>query len=187
VAKKKETKLEQQLQPVIGEILNGYLLSIDPSSGSKDSQPGYCIFKAGQYVDSGFLNIGSGDDIGARLYRLARCLREEFEQPDVLITENIPPFMSMGGNNSFATSGVIHLHQSIGVVLSVFDCPKIRVSPRSWHSMLDKLGGNYIKSDENDACAIAMTAVATARQLNGMIEATWPEQLRKKLSTDQWQ
>lgn len=184
---RKPTKLDQELQPHLHEVLHGTLLSFDPSSGSAKSQPGYAIFKAGQLMDSGFLNIGSGDDISKRLYRLSNCIRSEFERPDVLITENVPPFMANGPNgSSFATSGVIHLHQSIGVILSIWDCPKVRVSPRAWRSQIETIGGLYKKSDESDAILMGYTAIVYAARLAGIELPPVNTQMKQKLSTGEW-
>lgn len=185
---KKLNKMEQELQHCLNETLHGYLLSIDPSSGSKQSQPGYAIYRAGQLIDSGFLSIGSGDDISKRLYRLSNCLRTEFERPDVLITENVPPFMAAGtgGSSSFATSGVIHLHQSIGVTLSIWDCPKVRVAPRAWRSHIESLGGVYKKSDESDAILMGYAAIAAASKLAGLEVPPIDDRMKQKLSTGEW-
>jgi len=180
----KLTSLERDLGPVLGQALNGTVLAIDPSSGSANSQPGYAIFKAGQLLDSGLVRIRSGDHISNRLYRLARTLRDEFEAPELLVTENIPPFMGDGPGAQFATRNVISLHQSIGVVMSVWDVAVVQVSPRTWRS---RVPDNYLKSDENDAIMIGWSAIQTARELNGELPENFSPSLIKKLTTGSWE
>lgn len=179
----KLTSLERDLAPVLGLALNGTVLAIDPSSGSTLSQPGYAIFVNGRLKDSGLVRIRSGDHISNRLYRLSKTLREEFEQPTLLVTENIPPFMGDGPGAQFATRNVISLHQSIGVVMSVWDVPVIQVSPRTWRS---RIPDNYLKSDENDAIMIGWSALQTARKLAQIEEEELSPELIRKLTTGSW-
>lgn len=179
----KLTGLERDLGPLLGPVLNGTVLAIDPSSGSANSQPGYALFINGQLKDSGLVRIRSGDHISNRLYRLSRTLREEFEAPSILITENIPPFMGEGPGAQFATRNVISLHQSIGVVMSVWDVPVVQVSPRTWRS---RIPDNYLKSDENDAIMIGWSAIQTARKLAQLEEEEFSSLLIHKLTTGKW-
>lgn len=165
-------------------LLHGTILAIDPSSGSANSQPGYAIYKAGRLVDSGLVRIRSGDHISNRLYRLSRSLLEEFEQPDLLVTENIPPFMGDGPGAAFATRNVISLHQSVGVIMSVWPVPVVAVSPRSWRSLVPD---NYLKSDENDAIMIGWTAIEIARRVQGVDAEPFAAPLLTKLTTGNWE
>jgi len=181
--KTSSSKLEGQVLSHLGELLNGEILAIDPSSGSANSQPGYAIYKAGQLVDSGLVRIRSGDDISNRLYRLARSLREDFSKPDLLVTENIPPFMGEGPGASFATRNVISLHQSVGVVMSIWDVPVLQVSPRSWRSLVPD---NYFKTDENDAIMLGWTAIHKAYLSERKEFRELDERLVHKLTTGKW-
>jgi hypothetical protein len=165
-------------------LLYGTILAIDPSSGSANSQPGYALYSRGKLIDSGLVRIRSGDHISNRLYRLSHSLLEEFEQPDLLVTENIPPFMGDGPGASFATRNVISLHQSIGVIMSVWPVPVVAVSPRSWRSLIPD---NYVKSDENDAIMIGWTAIETARRVQGIDEEPFTESILVKLTTGKWE
>jgi hypothetical protein len=159
------------------------MLSIDPSSGSANSQPGYALYRGGQLIDSGLVRIRSGDHISNRLYRLARTLREEFDKPDVLVTENIPPFMGEGPGAAFATRNVISLHQAIGVIMSVWDVPVLQVSPRSWRSHVPD---NYHKSDENDAIMLGWTALLKLKEIDDMPIEEMDSRLIHKLTTGNW-
>jgi len=177
------SKLEQSIREHTAPLLNGTVLAIDPSSGSQHSQPGYAIYKAGQLVDSGLVRIRSGDHISNRLYRLAKSLREDFEEPDLLVTENIPPFMGEGPGAAFATRNVISLHQSVGVIMSVWSVPVLQVSPRSWRSLIPD---NYVKSDENDAIMLGWTAIHKAHLAENLDIRQFDERLTHKLTTGEW-
>jgi hypothetical protein len=131
--------------------LTGTMLAIDPSSGSRESQPGFALFNKGILVDAGTIEVTAGDDIHRRLFELRRSLMEDFTVPDVLITELIPPFMNTGFNRS-----ILNLHYSVGVVLSVFYCPTIRIPPTVWRKHIDDA---YIKSDRNDAIMLGYTVI----------------------------
>ena len=177
------SKLDKAVASNIGPLLNGTILAIDPSSGSANSQPGYALFKSGQLEDSGLVRIRSGDEVHNRLYRLSHSLREDFEQPDLLVTENIPPFMGEGPGAAFATRNVISLHQSVGVIMSIWDVPVLLVSPRSWRSLVPD---NYHKSDENDAIMLGWTAIHKALLANSLEFREFDERLLHKLTTGVW-
>jgi hypothetical protein len=183
MSKKELTSLEKQLVGHVDKIKNGSVLAIDPSSGSYSSQPGYAIYKNGQLDDSGIVEIHSGDHISNRLHRLAKALKEEFDEPALLITENIPPFMAEKGTSPFATRNVISLHQSVGVIMSVWDVPVITVSPRTWRSFIPD---GYMKDDEHDAIMIGWAAVQYAKRLEGETKEEIPEDVIIKLTTGEW-
>ena len=138
--------------------MHGQVLAIDPSSGSEKSQPGYAIYQAGELIDCGLINIKWGDAVANRLYRLASSLREDFKQPDILVVEHLAPFMGEG-KSFFSTRNVISLHQSVGVIMSIWDVPVLAVSPRSWQALTPD---NYVKSDQNDAIMLGWTVIHKA-------------------------
>ena len=177
------SKLDQQIVQHLEPLLQGIVLAIDPSSGSEKSQPGYALFDHGQLVDSGLVRIRSGDALSNRLHRLAASLREDFPQPHVVITENIPPFMGEGNAAKFATRNVISLHQSIGVVMSVWDAPVLLVSPRTWRSHIPD---NYFKSDENDAIMIGWTVLKKSKEYADREPMVFDQLLLTKLTTGKW-
>jgi len=178
------SKLDQAVSQYAERILNGPLLAIDPSSGSEKSQPGYAIYHRAQLVDSGLLNIKWGDAVHNRLYRLAKSLREEFEQPDLLITEHLAPFMGEGKGAFFSTRNVISLHQSVGVIVSTWDVPVLAISPRSWQSVAPD---NYLKSDENDAIMLGWTALHKSSLLLNQEFLEFDDRLLTKLTTGSWE
>jgi hypothetical protein len=149
---------------------SGLVLVIDPSSGSQESMPGFCLLKDGYLIESGHYQIPL-KEAPKRLHYLDSLLREEYRNPDGspklsgLVIENIPPFMGRGGgpgDAGFRTKGVLNLHRSIGVVFGALgDVPITEITPRSWKSRVSKAGfaiklrGQY--GDEYDALAMAYT------------------------------
>lgn len=133
----------------------GTILAIDPSSGGSSS-PGFCLVKDGVLQDYGILRIPKSTLIHARLHHLAESMRRELPIADMLIIEDIPPFMQSKGT-SFRNASVNHLHYSVGVTLSCQPWPVVvHLTPQSWHayirSVMDE--AEYVKSDETDALCI---------------------------------
>lgn len=156
---KPTTKLGQQVQRYRPLILQGTLLAIDPSSGSEGSMPGYALFKAGKLVENGILRLPLGAELHVRLQAL-RKLMLEFETPDVVVVENLPPFMT------FNSKSVLSLHKSVGVAIACTDCSAlVEVTPGSWHR---NTPAGYIKSDAHDAFLMGMTVIHEACKQQGL-------------------
>lgn len=156
---KQLSKLEQSVILYSEALLRGTVLAIDPSSGSTNSRPGYALFKAGKFIDGGILTLKVHSKLNSRLFDLGKTLREEFETPDVLVTENIAP---IGVNTGIRASSLTSLQKSIGVVISSFECPLVEVAPISWRKYIP---ATYVKRDDNDALMMAYTAIRTAQVL----------------------
>lgn len=138
-------------------ITKGQLLAIDPSSGSEGSMPGFAIFKEGRLISCGTIKLPAGGELHLRLQELARTLREEFEVPDVLVVEQIAPYIKGFFNLS--------LHKSIGATVSAIPCKSlVEISPSSWHAAIRKMGieDSYVKSDVNDAIFMGYCVVKEA-------------------------
>lgn len=178
------SKLDQAVAKYVTQLSEGTVLSIDPSSGSEKSQPGYALFKQGKLVDSGLVRLKYGIELSNRLYHLSKSLREDFEKPDILVTEHLAPFMGEGKGAFFSTRNVISLHQSVGVIMSVWDVPVLTVSPRSWHAITPD---NYIKSDENDAIMIGWTALTKAHLIYAKDFLQFDDRVLNKLTTGKWE
>ena len=178
------SKIEEAINPVKATILSGTVLAVDPSSGSKESMPGYAIFKAGIFVDSGVIRIQHRQTLQQRLFDLRESLQNDFKDlaPDVLVVENIPPFIaSKGGGAAFgATKSILSLHKAVGVTVSCFSCPLIEVSPISWRKYIPE---NYRKTDENDSIMMALTVLKIA---SGFTEFPITPVLLAKLKTGEW-
>jgi hypothetical protein len=138
-------------------ILEGHMLCIDPSSGSRGwkgsgtgSMPGYAVFKKGVLVDSGIIEIpGLSRDVGYRLQDLATILRTEFELPDLLVVEKI------------SGRARVSLVKSAGAILASVLAPAIiEIAPRSWQAWVPaNRWTRATKSDENDAKGIGYALI----------------------------
>lgn len=166
------TKLGQQVQRYRRLILQGTVLAIDPSSGSEGSMPGYALFKAGHLVENGILRLPLGAELHVRLQAL-RKLMLDFPTPDVVIVENLPPFMT------FNSKAVLSLHKSVGVVIACTDCQAlVEVTPGSWHKLAP---ASYKKSDANDSFLMGMTVIYEACKQQG-IECPNYESILERMS-----
>ena len=177
------SKLSHSIEPIKSTILSGRVLAIDPSSGSKESQPGYALFEGGKFVDSGVIRIQHRQSLQHRLFSLREALQKDFasEKPDVLVVENIAPFIASPGRGTFgASKSVLSLHKAVGVTISCFDCPLVEVAPISWRKYIPE---NYLKSDECDAIMMALCVLKIA---SGFTEFPITPELMHKLQTGGW-
>lgn len=145
-------------------IQTGRVLTIDPSSGSQKSMPGYALFTAGEMDEWGTLQLDCRQALYRKLFNLGDILRERFQDIDVLVVENIAPYMSNRGTD-FRNTSLVNLHKSIGAVLASVKCEYIiEVAPMTWHAWLRKHGlhDNYEKNDANDALSMALCVMEEA-------------------------
>ena len=155
---KKQTKLEIQVSKVIPQILGGSILAIDPSSGSRNSMPGYAVFQEGVLIDSGFIEVARDREFNRKLFLISKSLREDFAVPDILVVEFIPPFMQgMGFSKS-----IVSLQRAVGAIIGSIDRPLVEVPPVTWHKHTPV---GYEKTDEKDAIMLGYTAILTACRL----------------------
>lgn len=155
----KLTLLQVGVQKYAHLIQRGTVLAIDPSSGSEGSMPGYAYYVQGELTSYGTIELPAGTEIHIRLQVLCRTLIDQFQVPDVLILENIAPYIN--GNSK----GVINLHKSIGVVTASIPCKYlIEIAPMSWKTRLRRAGLEqiYVKSDVNDAIYMGHCVVEDA-------------------------
>lgn len=153
----KLTILQKQLAGIEELVIKGKVLAIDPSSGSQKSQPGYAIYEAGVLIDSGTIQVSHKNQLHSRLYYLAGCIRDQFDVPDILVTENISSVMN--SNSGFMSKSMLPLQRAVGVVQSIFPCPCLEVAPATWRKYIPK---DYVKSDENDAIMLGWAAIYEA-------------------------
>lgn len=133
--------------------------------------PGYAIYKAGQLVDSGFIQVSRDREFNRKLFQISACLRESFEEPDILIVENIPPFIK----SSAFSRNVISLHRAVGAIIASWDKPLVEVPPVTWHKYTPD---NYEKTDEKDAIMIGYAALVTAYQLSKLPIPPLPDKIK---------
>lgn len=142
-------------------ILTGKILSVDPSTGSASSQPGFAWFDKGQLIESGELPVDPRDERHIRLAEISRTIREDFEQPDLLIVEYIPPvrYGSKGMNNI----SLMALQKAIGAIMGARPIPYMLEIPAvTWKNYKPK---DYKKSDEHDSVAMGICAITVARDI----------------------
>jgi hypothetical protein len=161
----KPTLLDRAVRKHAKLITTGHVLAIDPSVGSKDSQPGYSYWIAGELEDSGLIHLGSAatGSIPQRLHRLRTTLEAEWA-PDILVVERI--VINIKAAKSYHGPAVLKMNQAIGACMSQWGVPTIEVSPMSWKATA-KRWGRYEKSDENDAIALGMCVVDKAIEFLG--------------------
>lgn len=148
--------------PAVKHLLEGVAVCIDPSVGSRSSQPGYAVSRQGELVESGTFRIPPDKPIHMRLRLLATQLRRLYTKydPDVLVYEDIPA-VRYGGGNANSHSSLI---KAVGAILSV-PGPELCVGilPSSWKA---NARTEYEKSDENDAIEILYVIVELARGIS---------------------
>jgi hypothetical protein len=120
--------------------------------------PGYAYSVGGTLVEAGTFDIELRE-VAGRLWAFAEALRRDFgDKVDLLIIEEIPPFMQSAGS-SFRSRSVVNLHMSVGAALAVFGHrPVVYVPPSAWHADAKRLPFTYHKSDDTDACMLLHAA-----------------------------
>jgi len=122
-------------------ILTGTVIAIDPSSGGT-SQPGFAIYKAGEIVTSGDLDLPSKRPIYERLQLLhERVMKLTPEPPDVFVIEQIR-------GQRFSHHFLLF---SIGATIAAARTPRVIEIPLNVWRALAKATPGYIKADCMDA------------------------------------
>lgn len=154
-------------------ILSGTILAIDPSTGSKSSMPGYALFVKGKLKECGIIEVDPSLSKTKRLSEINRTLREDFNIPDILACEYIPPVKyGRGGMNSISLMG---LQRAIGATMAAFpDSELIEVATKFW--MTHHNWKEWKKGDVDDAIAIGMAVINTA-----IFELERPKNKKKKV------
>jgi hypothetical protein len=141
-------------------IVTGRLLAIDPSVGSANSMPGYAVFEAGKLVENGTIQVDHKEPVSKRLHEINRCLREDFERPDVVAIE-MPPLINLRGMghrmNAVSRAG---LQRGIGAAIAAWPVDHIvEIPPASWSKFKP---ADYVKGDAQDALVIGLAVLALA-------------------------
>lgn len=109
------------------------------------------------------MRVTAGVHPSRRYRELLKGIQElkTIHNPDILIIEKLPLMMGQGGV-AYRQQSVINLHRASGVIMAGADCERVlEVAPATWRAYLKKIGmeNRYIKSDENDACILALTVL----------------------------
>jgi hypothetical protein len=183
LAPSKGTDLYEDIKQYHKLILDGTVISIDPSVGSYSSLPGYAVLIKGQLVESGVIEMPLGTPIHTRLQALSRKLRTLYNQyqPDVLAYENVPP-QRYGGGNAEAHASLL---KAVGVVLSIpGPVGYIRLQPRVWKRLVRE---TYEKGDRQDAEEIGWITYSLSRiaqEENWSLKKSTKKAKSKKVSKD---
>jgi hypothetical protein len=157
----KQSKTYKRIEPIADIILTGKLLCIDPSTGSKSSVPGYAWYEKGKLVESGEILVDIGGDRNTRLSEISRCIREDFDKPDVLVVEYIPPITYKGGGNQMNNISIMALQKAVGAIIGARPVSHfVEIPASSWRKYKPK---DYIKSDVADAECIGLCAIGLAK------------------------
>jgi hypothetical protein len=161
---KYKSKLALEVEQYQDILANGEMLAVDPSSGSQGSLPGYALFRKGQLVDAGTIELPRGSrPLANRLFLLRETLEKAFQKPDLLTIELISPVMPAKGG-AFLHKHASSLIKAVGSILSTWDVPVLEVSPMTWHSMTPP---EYKKGDIADACMIGWAVYLTLARVQG--------------------
>jgi hypothetical protein len=157
----KTSKAYGDIEDNLQGILDGVIISIDPSIGSSSSMPGWAIYRAGQYVASGTFDIPVHRSIPDRLRMLANHVRKLYNEypADVLVYEDIPA-QRYGMGNAVAHASLL---KALGAILSVPGPDGyVGIMPVSWKK---GVRDTYQKGDESDAVEIGYVVIEFAAQI----------------------
>lgn len=142
-------------------VLDGTFIAIDPSIGSRDSQPGFAIFHKGKLQVSGTAMI----DFRATSYDRLRLIHYWIKQllpgpPDLLAIEAIPK--SLG-------------HQftlwAVGATITGVDAARTLEIPIPFWKSFAKQKTSYLKGDEADAIVMGEAMIAYCREVENATPA----------------
>jgi len=149
-------QLKHQLRLLAPRIASGLVIAIDPSSGSRDSVPGFAVFRAGELLTSGEIDIPYRKPIAERLQLLhAAVLKLTPEPPDVFIVEEIK-----GQNFSHR-----FLHWALGSTIAAARTTTLVECPINLWKSLAKIYPGYLKGNAMDAEMIGMSVILYAKHL----------------------
>jgi len=157
----KNSKTYQAIKPLANLLLEGTILSIDPSTGSSASLPGFAWFSGGELIESGVLEVDYRLSRSIKLYEIARTIREDFNKPDILLVEQISTIIYRGSKMN--ATGMAGLQKAIGAIIGARPFEHVIEIPASaWRSYKPD---NYVKSDEMDAVTIGLCATEVAKEV----------------------
>jgi len=159
--KRKQAKVPRYMKAIVDCadcILNGTLLAIDPSTGSKSSMPGFAVFEKGILIESGIIQVDLKGNRAQKLYQINHTLRTDFGAPDVVAVESAGYFIS-----KMNPASIISLQRAIGAVIAAWPVKcLVEVPSNVWQRYQFK---GYIKGDEADSICIGLTVIAKAKEV----------------------
>lgn len=158
----KKTKAYMSLAEKPALLVDGVVISIDPSigSGSNGSNPAYAVYERAQFKYAAAISIPAKANIVHKLQALAEHVQTlyNYYRPDVLVYEDIP-----AQSHGRGAVGHASLLKAVGAILSV-PGPEhyVGIMPVSWKKLARP---EYVKSDENDAIEIGYIAIEEAKKI----------------------
>jgi len=154
-----KSKLLGDIKLYRGLILEGRLLSIDPSCGSSSSLPGYAIYEQGKLIESGVINVTLSHNLNARLKGIGEVI-SQFPDIDITVVEEVPS-AARGWQRS--VTGHASLLKAVGMCIACSPSPyTISVDARI---VAKYRPDGYVKSDEEDAKLIGAVAIKLAGEV----------------------
>lgn len=153
-----KTRAYADIEQNVKGLIEGQVVCLDPSIGSSSSMPGWAVYRAGELIASGILEISPKDSIPDRLRMLYNHMRRLYDQypPDVLVYEDVPA-QRQGGGNAVAHASLL---KASGVILCVpGPTGHVGLMPVSWKAEARE---SYRKSDVNDAIELGYVAIQVA-------------------------
>lgn len=123
--------------------------------------PGYAIFNEGQLEESGIIQVNPADRRNQKLFSITESLYNEFDEPDVLAIENVPP-VQFNRASKMSPWSITATQRAIGAIVSCFNCEYVEVAPAAWQRYKPV---NYQKTDEYDAITIGLCVIAIAKDI----------------------
>lgn len=152
-------------------ILNGTVLSIDPSSGGA-SQPGWALFRAGELIAHGEIKLPSKRTINDRLQLLYdEVYKLTSTRPDVLAIEDV----------SQGTMSHVFLRWAVGVSIAAARANVLMIVPINCWKAVAKASTGYEKTNAADAILIGKSIILLAQKFKDETNARISKSRRTKI------
>jgi hypothetical protein len=171
-SRRRISKCQESLLAHKNLLLSSRVLSIDPSSASSSSKPGWALWDRGILVEMGVLDIKSTLPLSTKLQMIRHLLQTEFPGIAAVLLEGIsavPVYTKKqvagirhaGGQANFMTTIALQtLNKAVGVFIASWPIgtPVIEVPVMTWKSRVRKILGvtTLEKSDDTDAMYIGL-------------------------------
>ena len=162
-------------------LLHSRVLSIDPSSASSSSKPGWALWDRGLLVEMGVLDIKSTLPLSTKLQMICHLLQTEFPGISAVLLEGISAvpvytkgqvrgIKNAGGQATYMNTGALQtLNKAVGVFIASWPVgtPVIEVPVVTWKSRIKKLLNvdKLVKSDDMDAYYIGLAVFDILKEI----------------------
>lgn len=158
--------LREKARDLQEQILRGSMLCIDPSSGSRQSLPGWAVYSAGVLTDWGVVEIPShwlnkGSGIPHRLRYIAEAFRGAWpgKEWDLLAMEDV----KLDNEKGTLVNAIESLMLAKGAITAAIPWKEyVGVHAMAWRSIRPE---GYEKTDASDAILIGELMIRLAREV----------------------